>query len=91
MLAKLLANTDWPYCYTTCLACEDYLGRRPLEATQHNNTNKVLRPADGKTPAHVLEATATVILYSKSGHAANTANDRRKVQLRAVQPAGVGI
>ena len=81
MLAKLLANTDWPYCYTTCLACEDYLGRRPLKATQHNNTSKVLRPADGETPAHVLEATATATLYSTSEHVANTANDRHKLHI----------
>ena len=55
MLAKLLASTDWPYCYTTRLACEDWMGRIPLKVTEYHTKNALCRAACHNT-VHLLEA-----------------------------------
>ena len=66
MFCRQSRHGDYSTLGTEQSVCEDRMGRRPLKAMQYH-TGKVLRLAGCQNPAHILEATATPILYSTSG------------------------
>ena len=84
-LAKLLANTDWPYCYATCMDGPPSTQSHPV------SHKKSALPC--RLPQHSasLGGERTTTLYSASGRAANTANDRHKMHLWVAQPAAIGM